>query len=160
MIGIMADSHDNLGAIRKAVETLNQNDVSTVLHAGDLISPFTAPEFNKLEAKFEAVYGNNDGEREGLKTAYQELCTLDDFKKLKLDGLCIAIYHGTQVDYIEALKDCGKYDLLVRGHTHKVSIVSGDTLEINPGETCGYLSGRKTVVIMDTDRLDCKIIEI
>ncbi len=42
MIGILSDSHDNLDAIKKAVNLLNKKKVDLVIHAGDLISPFTA----------------------------------------------------------------------------------------------------------------------
>jgi putative phosphoesterase len=73
MIGIMSDSHDNLDAIRKAVKLFNSKDLDIVIHAGDLISPFTATEFQKLDPELVAVYGNNDGEREGLKSALKTL---------------------------------------------------------------------------------------
>ncbi len=51
MIGIMSDSHDNLDAIRKAVKIFNNEDLDLVIHAGDLISPFTALEFRKLDTR-------------------------------------------------------------------------------------------------------------
>jgi len=41
MIGIMSDSHDHMEAIRAAVEVFNQAGVKLVVHAGDLIAPFT-----------------------------------------------------------------------------------------------------------------------
>ena len=66
IIGIMADSHDNLESIEKAVKVFNQEPVDLVVHAGDLISPFTAEIFKKLDSQFLAVFGNNDGERHGL----------------------------------------------------------------------------------------------
>jgi len=33
MIGIMSDSHDNLQAIRRAVEIFNSSDIDLVIHA-------------------------------------------------------------------------------------------------------------------------------
>ncbi|MCK4491079.1 MAG: metallophosphoesterase family protein, partial [Candidatus Altiarchaeales archaeon] len=59
MIGLMSDSHHHMDAIRGAVEFFNSRGVDLVLHAGDLISPFTAGEFGKLGCRFVAVYGNN-----------------------------------------------------------------------------------------------------
>jgi putative phosphoesterase len=158
MLGIMSDSHDHMAAIWKAVKIFNLNEVSTVLHAGDLISPFTSGEFKRLNSRFEAVFGNNDGEREGLKLSYHELCNLEDFKELNIDGLKIAIYHGTKKPFTDALKNCGKYDVLIRGHSHQLEIIEGDTLEINPGETCGYLSGKQTVLLLDTDSLSIETV--
>ncbi|HML05759.1 MAG TPA: metallophosphoesterase family protein, partial [Methanobacterium sp.] len=44
----MSDSHDNLDAIRKAVDAFNKAGVDLVIHAGDMISPFTAKEIQNL----------------------------------------------------------------------------------------------------------------
>ena len=52
MIGLMSDSHDNLDAIRSAVKIFNKKNLDMVIHAGDLISPFTASEFQKLDTEF------------------------------------------------------------------------------------------------------------
>ncbi|HNR26026.1 MAG TPA: metallophosphoesterase family protein, partial [Methanobacteriaceae archaeon] len=49
LIGIMSDSHDHIEAIRMVVNFFNQKKVDLVLHAGDLISPFTASEFKQLK---------------------------------------------------------------------------------------------------------------
>ncbi len=160
MIGIMSDSHDNIGAIRKAVETFNKLDVDLVVHAGDLISPFTVNEFQKLNPEFVAVYGNNDGEREGLKIAYGDICLLEDFKEISIEGWKFSIIHGTNHLIVDALVRSGKYDVVVRGHTHKIEITDDETLIINPGEVCGYVTGKKTVVLLDPDDLSYEIVEI
>jgi predicted phosphodiesterase len=31
---------------------------------------------------------------------------------------------------------------------------------VNPGEVCGYLSGKRTVAIVDLDRMEAEIVEI
>lgn len=156
IIGIMSDSHDHLAAIRLAVDFFNHKKVDLVLHAGDLISPFTAYEFKKLKMPFEAIYGNNDGEREGLKTAFQELCDLEDFKEINADGRKIAVIHGANQKLVDALAGGGNYDVLLRGHTHQLDVSGDETMIINPGETCGYLSGKKTVILLSTDDLNFK----
>jgi uncharacterized protein len=158
MIGIMSDSHDNLEAIRKAVELFNQEGVDVVIHAGDLISPFTAQEFQKLESSFIAIFGNNDGEREGLQTAYHDLCYLEDFKELSIRGRQIAVIHGFNQFLVDALAKSGTYDVVIRGHTHKQEITGDKTLIINPGETCGYLSGSKTVVLLEPTDLSYTVL--
>jgi len=180
MIGIMADSHDNLPAIRKAVDFFNREKVKMVIHAGDLISPFTSNVFKNLKMPFEAVFGNNDGERTGLKQAYFDLCVLEDFKSFNIDGRKIAVIHGHQDKITNALAAGGNYDVLIRGHSHKNHIYAwgsedkelnsqnnhgngesgSHTIIINPGETCGYLSGHHTVVIMDPDDLKFHLIEL
>jgi len=160
MIGIMSDSHDNLDAIDKAVKIFNKSDVEIVVHAGDLISPFTINEFEKLKSEFIAVYGNNDGEREGLRKAYENLCILEDFKEISIEGWKFAIIHGTNQSIVDAIVQSDKYDVVVRGHTHQFEIISGETLVINPGETCGYVTGKQTLVLLDTDELSYQKVDI
>lgn len=158
MIGIMSDSHDNLDAIRKAVKIFNNQDLDLVIHAGDLISPFTALEFQKLKPELVAIYGNNDGEREGLKNAYKEICPLEDFKEISVDSRKFSVIHGTNPAIVDSLARSGKYDIVVRGHTHKMEILNGETMIINPGEVCGYISAKQTVVLLETDDLSFEVI--
>ncbi len=160
MIGIMSDSHDNLDAIRSAVKIFNEKNLDLVIHAGDLISPFTAVEFQKLDPELLAIYGNNDGEREGLKNAYKDICILDDFKEISVEGWKFSIIHGTNPSIVDSLARCGKYDVVVRGHTHKLEILNGKTMVINPGEVCGYVTAEKTVVLLDTDDLSFEVINL
>ncbi len=159
MIGIISDTHDNIDAIRKAVNFFNTQKVSVVLHAGDFIAPFTAKEFKNLDAKLVGVFGNNDGDRRHLKETYIKFgCELNDIHELQLRGKCIALYHGTETDILTALIKHDKYDFLVTGHTHKAEIKKeGKTLIINPGEACGYLTGRKTVALLDIEHMNAKI---
>lgn len=158
MIGIMADSHDNLDAIRMVVDFFNKSNVSLVIHAGDLVSPFTANEFKKLNCEFKAVFGNNDGEKEGLRNNFKDLFYLDSFIEFEVQKKRFAVNHGTNESIIDALVKSRKYDVVIRGHTHKLEIKNGKTLMINPGETCGYLSGEKTVVLLDPDDLSYKTV--
>lgn len=155
----MADSHDDLEAIKRAVRVFNEEQADLVIHAGDLISPFTAPEFMKLDCPFQAVFGNNDGERDGLRIAYRDLCSLEDFKEMQVDGRRIAVIHGSNQTLVDAIALCGKYDVVIRGHSHQVQITGGNggALIINPGETCGYLSGDETVILMDPRDLSYKV---
>jgi hypothetical protein len=162
MIGIISDSHDRITAIQKAVEYLNSKDVELVIHAGDIIAPFTVPEFKKLKAKLVAVFGNNDGEKKGLTAKFSEInTTLDDLAEVNYKGKKIAVYHGTVKAITEALIESGKYDVVITGHTHNAEVrKEGNTLLINPGELCGYLTGKRTLCLLDIERMEAKIVEI
>ncbi|MFA4986189.1 MAG: metallophosphoesterase family protein, partial [Candidatus Brocadiia bacterium] len=49
----------------------------------------------------------------------------------------------------------------IYGHDHLVNVTSKKNgLLINPGESCGYLTGRSTVAIWDTQGDTVDIIEI
>ena len=52
-IGIISDSHDHHSNVLRAIEIFNESNVEYVLHAGDIVSPFTAKAFADLRiAKF------------------------------------------------------------------------------------------------------------
>jgi len=158
----MADTHDRLEAVEKAVEFFNREGVEHVLHAGDLVSPFVAPIFKKLNAKLHYVWGNNEGDREFVRLKFGELGIrpLGDFASLELEGRRIALLHGTHQPIVNSLVKSGLFDIIVRGHTHHAEVIEEKTLVVNPGEVCGYLSGRQTVAMLDLAKLRAEIIKL
>jgi hypothetical protein len=161
-IGIMSDTHDRLDAIDKAIDLFNREKVEHVLHAGDLVSPFVAPKFAKLKAKLHIVWGNNEGDKEFIRVKFGEIgiTPLGNFATLELDSKKIALLHGKHEEVVNSLVKCGSYDVVVRGHNHRAEIVEGKTLLINPGEVCGYLTGRQTVVILNLTGLKAEILRL
>jgi hypothetical protein len=158
----MADTHDRLEAVEKAVGFFNRERVEHVLHAGDLVSPFVASKFKALKAKLHYVWGNNEGDRGHVRSKFGELGIepLGDFAALELEGRRIALLHGTQQVIVDSLAKSGLFDVIIRGHTHRAEVIEGKTLVINPGEVCGYLSGRQTVALLDPAELSAKIMEL
>jgi uncharacterized protein len=164
LIGAISDSHDNLPKIEKAVKILNEQKVALVLHAGDYISGFTIPKFQQLNCKLIGVFGNNDGDHELLKKRFSETenCTIQgSFASVNLDGFKIALLHGEEEELLCALIDSQHFDAIVHGHSHLKGIQKkGKTITINPGELCGYLTGKSTIATIDTDKKQAKLIEI
>jgi putative phosphoesterase len=163
LIGIISDSHDNLNAIRKAVDFFNSNNVKAVLHAGDIISPFTVRAFEELNSKFYFVFGNNDGDKVMLTRRFEEIGAIacGDFGDLTIDSLHIALLHGTNDALVKAIAKSGDFDVVIRGHTHDpgVKIIEG-TPVINPGECSGILSGRSTVAILEISNINIEFVEL
>lgn len=158
LIGIMSDTHDNLSAIRKAVEFFNERKVELVIHAGDYVAPFVARELKELNAPLKGVFGNNDGERKGL---HEALGIYDEIIEIEADGIRIATTHGTDERIVRALARSRLYDVVVVGHTHHYEIREGErTILINPGEVCGYLTGVKSVALLDTRKREVQIINL
>jgi hypothetical protein len=52
------------------------------------------------------------------------------------------------------------FDVVVRGHTHRAEIVKSGALIVNPGEVCGYLTGKQTVALLDVPSLRAEIVEL
>jgi putative phosphoesterase len=161
LVGLISDSHDNLPAIEAAALRLKERKVELVLHAGDIIAPFVATVLVKCGAKVIAVYGNNDGERAGLRKRFKEIGELKgDVAEVDLGLKKAAVYHGQEEALASALIASGKYDLVVLGHTHKPVIeMKGRTLVVNPGECCGYLSGKRTFAVLDTETMKAELVE-
>jgi len=161
LVGLISDSHDNLPAVEAAAVKLKECKVELVLHAGDIVAPFVAPALAKCGAKVIAVYGNNDGERAGLRKRFKDIGELrGDVAEVDLGKKKAAVYHGQEEAISEALIASGKYHLVVLGHTHKPLIeMKKETLVVNPGECCGYLTGKRTFVVLDTETMKAELVE-
>jgi len=163
IIGIISDTHDRLPFIEKAVMKMNEKEVELVLHAGDYSAPFAASPFKSLKAKMIGVFGNNDAERELLRRNFSNLGIeiRGRFAEIRVDGLKIALLHGEEEELLNSLLNTGSYDVVIYGHTHQSEVQrKNGVLAINPGETCGYLTGRATVGLLNTSTMDVKILPI
>jgi putative phosphoesterase len=164
LVGLMADTHDFLPMVDKAVERLNEEGVKLVLHAGDYVAPFVVPRFKKLKAKLIGVFGNNDGDRELLKKRFSEYEGLEmrgNFAEIVIDGAKIVLLHGSEEELLKVLINSEIFDIVVHGHTHKAEAYRKEkTLVVNPGEVCGYLTGRSTIALLETSKREAKIVEI
>jgi putative phosphoesterase len=164
LIGAVSDTHDNLPQIEKAVKYLNEQKVDLVLHAGDYVAGFVIPKFKQLNCKLIGVFGNNDGDHELLKKRFSETtnCTVRDrFAIVTVDGVRIALLHGEETELLNAIVNSGYFDAVIHGHSHNKSVEKmGKTLVINPGELCGYLTGKSTLALLDTVKHEAKLIEL
>jgi len=156
IVGIMGDTHDNLPLITRAVQTLNEEEVELVLHTGDYVAPFVSNSFKNLRAKMVGVFGNNDGDKQTLKEKFLEVDAeiRGRFVELNIGNLKIAMLHGDEEMLLQTLVASEYHDVIIHGHTHKLRHYrKGKTLIINPGEVCGYLSGKPTVALFNTQTL-------
>jgi putative phosphoesterase len=61
----------------------------------------------------------------------------------------------------EEIGEGGKFDLILFGHTHRpLTMRIGRALILNPGEACGFLSGKPTCAVIDLDKMEASIREI
>jgi len=177
-VGLVADTHDEERAISKAVKIFNEEGVEVVIHAGDFVAPFTVRSFKMLKAPLIGVFGNNDGDKLLLKQMYKDNGVgelHDDPHEFELGTKKIVVTHRPMI--VKALAISGIYDVVIYGHTHKPVIeryqkqkqrsnsnICGDEREeawlINPGECSGYITGRKTVAILDIEEEVARIAEL
>lgn len=153
-IGIISDTHDNLDKIEAAVELFNKEKTDLVIHCGDYIAPFSLKPLFGLNCDWAGVFGNCDGEKDGLRKKSDGKIK-DAPLTLKFDNKKIIVVHSIQ-DYNRQ-----NSDIVLFGHTHNPEIIRGEhALFINPGEASGWITGDSTVAILDTISLKVEIKDI
>jgi len=158
LLGILSDTHDDMSAIRVAVDIFNTRGVAHVIHAGDLTSPFIFEVLNELNCGFSGVFGNNDGDRlllwqkSGGHLSPQPLV-------MTFEGKKVVVVH--EPDLVNALADSGHFDIVVYGHTHRSDARKvNDSLIINPGKAARLHRGDSTLALLDTEKLESEIVRI
>lgn len=158
LIGIISDTHDDMRAVAKAVELFNSKAVARVIHAGDMVSPFTFEIFSGLRCPFTGIFGNNDGDRLLLmeKSGGRIFSQPYVFEQ---NGRRFAVLHES--DIVDALADSGRFDVVIYGHTHTPDIrrLKG-ALIINPGKAATLHKGTSTVALLDMNTMEAEIIPL
>ena len=158
LIGILSDTHDDMSAIRRAVDTFNTRGVSHVIHAGDLVSPFTFELFSTLQCNMTAIFGNNDGDRVLLKQNSKGNIHPQPFL-MTFNEKRIVVVH--EPDLVDALADSGHFDLVIYGHTHTPDVRKiNTTLIINPGKTALLHKGKSSIALLESEKMETEIISL
>lgn len=160
-VGILSDSHDHVPALRAAARAFLDAGVEQILHAGDFVAPFALPPLQAANAPVTAVYGNNDGERVGLLKRFEKFGwhLEPKFAFPVVGNVRFALHH--EPEPVEALAASGRFDVVISGHTHELSVERvGEVWVINPGEVCGWLTGRSTCVIFDLETLTPAVVKL
>lgn len=157
-VGVISDTHDRLPTFRRAVALFKRLRVDAVLHAGDYVAPFAAKLIvpDELGIPLHCIYGNNDGERKGLKAVLPDI--VDGPLSVQIGGRTIVMHHF--IDWLKP-QDYAAADVVITGHTHQVvNEVKGGKLFLNPGECCGWLTDRCTIALLDLETMKAEIVEV
>lgn len=159
IIGIISDSHDHLDNIDRALALFHHRRTDLIIHAGDFVSPFALKKFKDLWCPFVGIFGNNEGEKVGLKSLLGPNAVLQDPPlQYRFQEYLFFITH-IPFDF-QALADSGLYTAIIYGHTHHPEVIPGKTLIINPGESCGWVEGRPTVAILTLPERQVEILDL
>lgn len=131
-IGVMSDTHGEVGLTLQALGIFDQVRVALIIHCGD-VGPAVLPVLDGRQVHF--VVGNMDDAgflREAISknehTLHGELGTLE------IEGRRVAFLHGHDVRLLHHTIHSGNWDLVCHGHTHAFSSRrEGSTLVVNPG---------------------------
>jgi putative phosphoesterase len=154
LVGIISDTHDNLPALKRALECMKDRRVEMILHAGDYVAPFTLKLILASGIPLVGVFGNNDGERAGLNRLSSQIH--EGPYRFELCGRNIVMAHAPEA-LNAALQPAD--DIGVCGHTHKQAVSGQRPLILNPGEVCGWVTGISTGLILDLKRVTVQAVE-
>jgi putative phosphoesterase len=157
-IGVVSDTHNHLGNVRRIVALFNAARVEHVVHTGDITQAKTIDAFAALDAPLVGVYGNNDQERPALEAAAARHGFRIEDPPLELVWAerRILIVHDP-LDLDGHLRD--HHDLALHGHDHRhVAERRGSCLVFNPGECAGHLAGHNAVGVVDLVRLETELL--
>ena len=162
LIGLMADSHDRVPAIRELLERMVDRGVGMVLHAGDYCSPFSLAPFLELNVPFAGVFGRNDGDREGLRAFAAKGVGIELYESphsLEVGGRRILLVHDLGEVAARSLES---HELIVHGFTHRQETrdLEGGATIVNPGEACGWLHGTPAAAVLDLETKSLEFISL
>jgi len=154
-LGVLADTHDHLEALSGALRAFRRAKVQAILHAGDYVAPFALQRLLEAGLPVYGVFGNCDGERAGLTKLLPDLAPGP--RHLELGGRKICLVHVRETLSHE---DREASDIVIFGHTHEPLVTRDEgRLVLNPGECCGWTTGRSTAALLDTQAMTAEIIQ-
>jgi putative phosphoesterase len=161
-IGLLADTHDRLPAIAALLDQFRAADVTMVMHAGDFCAPFAMRPFRDASMPILGVFGRNDGDREGLIASASALPAGGELwespHSFEIGGRSILLVHD--IGDVQP-RSLDAHAFVVHGCSHQAEMKTrGDTLLINPGEGCGWLSGAPSAAILDLETRHVEIVKL
>lgn len=159
-IGLFADSHDHKEHLRRTVEYFNWAGCELVLFAGDLVSTFAVPPLRKLACPLVACFGDNEGNKTGLRAGFSLVGRIDEppIQLALADGTRVVLCHmERQLRGVEPT-----WDIAVFGHTHKPRVRRDEAgrLWINPGEVSGWTFHQPTLALLETSTRQVSIVSL
>jgi putative phosphoesterase len=160
-VGLMADTHDRVPAVAELIQLFQARGVSLVMHAGDYCSPFSLEPFNEANVALLGIFGRNDGDPEGLKATAARGVGMELYESphsFEVSGQRILIVHDLGEVNRRSI-DAHRY--VVHGFTHRQEAIErGQTLVVNPGEACGWLTGKCTGAILDLETSEVEFVTL
>jgi len=160
LIGIIADTHDHIDNVRRAVIEFNREGCELVVIAGDLVSPLVIPPLRKLNARVLACFGDNDGNKIGIMGGMKIVGPIGEppFGFRADDGTRILVTHV--LEQLRGLIEGA--DVIISAHTHKPSIREDESgrLFVNPGEAGGWVYRQPSIAVLETNPRKARLIHL
>lgn len=160
-IGLISDTHDDVRNLATALEILRAEQVTKLLHCGDVCGPDVIHALAGFDVW--VAQGNMDRSLE-LAQATQGVkgnSRMAWIQRLVLDGYSIAMVHGDNEEALGNLISSGNYKYVFHGHTHRRRDQTiGRTRVINPGALGGARHQTRSFCILDSTTGEIRFVEI
>ncbi len=160
-IGVIADTHDDLDNLERALAVLRDEGVTTLLHCGDVCEPGTLATLAGFDVWL--AQGNMD-RLVGLMPVVEETFghrRLAWLHRLSLDGYRVALVHGDNDEALGNLIASGDYAWVLHGHTHRRRDQQvGRTRVVNPGALGGTRCERRSFCVLDLEAGKVRFVEL
>jgi len=160
-VGIISDTHDNLHHLETALEILETERVTKILHCGDVCGPKVIQALAGFDVRI--AQGNMD-RHVGLAQAVEETLgsgRLAWLHRPTLDGRPVAMIHGDSEEVMGNLITSGRYAYVFHGHTHRRRDQTiGRTRVINPGALGGMRRQSRSFCILDLATGKVRFVEL
>lgn len=157
-IGLLADTHDHVDNVRRAVAEFNRAGCDLVIHAGDFCSPIVVPPMRKLRCPVLACFGDNDGNKVGIEGGMRIIGPVGwpPFGLRTPEGLRVLVTHVPE--HLRGYID--EADLILSAHSHKPRIErdAAGRLWVNPGEASGWTYRKPSIALIETEPLEARIV--
>ncbi|MEA3377258.1 MAG: metallophosphoesterase family protein [Chloroflexota bacterium] len=160
-IGVISDTHDDMPNLEIALEILEGEGITMLLHCGDLSSPEIVEALSGFDVWI--ARGNVDHHPELEQTAAEVIGNgrLAERHRLTLEGRSAVMVHGHRRGELRSLINQGKHAYVFHGHTHRRRDETiGPTRVINPGALGGMRWQQRSFCILDLDSDRVTFIEI
>ncbi|MBL7141958.1 YfcE family phosphodiesterase [Patescibacteria group bacterium] len=162
-IAILADSHDNVPNIEKTLSWINNQNISLIIHCGDLCAPsiLTKVLIPNFKGEMHLIHGNvgDPDLLEKLAQDFPKVTVHGQTGELTLNNKKIAFNHFPK--QAKELAQTQKYDYVFYGHNHKPwEQTIGKTKLVNPGTLAGmFYKATFAILDLEKNKLELKILE-
>lgn len=160
-IGVISDTHDNLDNLEEALAILRGEDITTLVHCGDVCGAGVIEALADFDVWI--ARGNMDRDPE-LSRAVEKILgdgRLAHTHTLTLGGYSAAVSHGADGGRLRGLIASGEYLYVFHGHTHRRRDQwVGSTRVINPGALGGIRWQQRSFCILDLETDEIQFIEL
>ncbi|MDY7077557.1 MAG: metallophosphoesterase family protein [Chloroflexota bacterium] len=160
-IGIISDTHDNLGNLEAALGVLRVEGVTKIFHCGDVCKPGMIQAMTGFDVWI--AQGNMDQHLD-LEQAIEKTLGFGRLAWLHrptLNGYPLAMVHGDNEEVLGNLVTSGQYAFVFHGHTHRRRDQTvGRTRAINPGAMGGTRRQSYSFCILDLETGETRFVEL